>query len=426
MKKVYFFIIIILIGACKKESLFSPDYTGNLPKLDITINENYLWSPDSGLYVIGINGAEKCGPIANYNQKWEYPAEIEYVENGHILFSDDVGLRIKGGCSRMKSMKSFGLYWRGKYGNNMLNYPIFKNSNLNSFKRLFVRNSGNDFGETHIKDISIISIVQDYGDFEFQEYQQCVVYLNDHYWGIYNLREMITPHHFENHFGFPKDNIDLLEGSELYPHADDGTIDNYTNTVLGFIQNHDLSDDVNYQYISNLIDINSYIDYIIVNTYICNKDWPNNNVKWWKDRTNNNSKWRWVLYDTDQAFQLNNVEHLWIGDLIGNYLFWPESKYSTPGAFYLFNNLITNSDFLDSFLARYMYFIENVFEPSRVELLIRNNQNRIDSDYGDFHVRWSVANKSEWNKNITALIDFNNKRHEFMKTVIENLINENN
>ena len=254
MKKIYFLVFIILIYSCEKEDLFSSSYNGILPKIDITINENYLWSPDSGLYVIGINGTEKCGPIANYNQKWEYPAKIEYHENGQMLFDDHVGIRIKGGCSRMKPMKSFGLYWRGEYGNKILNYPIFKNSNLNLFKRLFVRNSGNDFGETHIKDISIISIVKDYGDFEFQEFQQCVVYLNENYWGIYNLREMITPHHFENHFGFLKDNVDLLEGSELYPHADDGTVDNYTNNILSFVQTHDLSYDYNYEHISNLID----------------------------------------------------------------------------------------------------------------------------------------------------------------------------
>ena len=36
---------------------------------------------------------------------------------------------------------------------------------------------------------------------------------------------MITKHFFESHFGFPKENIDLLEGSEISPTADDGNIE---------------------------------------------------------------------------------------------------------------------------------------------------------------------------------------------------------
>ena len=193
---------------------------------------------------------------------------------------------------------------------------------------------------------------------------------------------------------------------------------------LSFIQNNDLSDNSNYEYISKLIDISSYIDYIIVNTYICNKDWPNNNAKWWKDRTNTNSKWRWVLYDTDQAFQLSDVEHVWIGDLAGSYSYWPESKHSIPGAFYLFNHLIKNSEFLEVFLNRYMYFIETVFEPNRVESIIRSNRSMIESDYDIFSYRWNLS-KSKWSQNINDLIRFNKKRNSFIKLLIENLINEN-
>ena len=52
--------------------------------------------------------------------------------------------------------------------------------------------------------LGVASIVRGRVNFEFQEYNQCVVYLNDVYWGIYNLREMINegiqPNHFLNDF----------------------------------------------------------------------------------------------------------------------------------------------------------------------------------------------------------------------------------
>ena len=422
------FLSLLLIICCKKDPILSIYDSGTLPKLEINIDEKYLWSADSGLYIIGSNGIalESCGNItANYNQKWEYRAKIQYKENDIILFDDYVGLRIKGNCSRANSMKSFGLYWRQKYGSSILDYPIFQNNPADFYNRLFVRNSGNDFGRTQIKDISVASIIKNHINFEFQDYKQCVVYLNDNYWGIYNIREMLTRHHFENHFGFPKDNIDLLEGSELNPAADDGTIDGYMNGVVDFLENNSLENEDNYEHISSIIDINSYIDFIIVNTYIGNRDWPNNNVKWWKDRTNSMSKWRWVLFDTDASFQLSWVEEIWIGDLIGDGSRWGDYQ-NTDGSFYIFNKLIQNSLFKEKFLNRYLYIIEHVFDKHRVQSLILNNKNNISLEYNNFQTKWDLRSKSMWENQISKMIEFNNQRHDIMKKIINKLLNEEN
>ncbi len=409
MKKLLLLLIIPLFFSCKKDLNISIQDTGTLPKLEITIDEYYLWSPDSGLYVVGEH-------LPNWNQNFEHPGKIKYSENNYTLFEEEVGIRIKGNRTRGWAMKSFGFYFRNEYGTSELQYPVFTESSLNVYKRLVARNSGNDFGITQIHDISVASIVRGHVNFEFQEYNQCVVYLNDVYWGIYNLREMITPHHFENHFGFPKENIDLLEGSELYPIADDGNINNYMDNVLNYINNNDLSLQDNYNHIKNIIDIESYVDYIIVNTYINNVDWPHHNIKWWKDRTTEESKWRWVMYDTDSSF--TGVESVWIGDLIGE-------RYNDEGSFYIFNKLIKNQEFKEFFLNRYLYIIENVFNKDRVETLILNNKNRIDDEYDNFHIKWpGTNNKFQWEQAVYDLIKFNNQRYDVMKNIIETLKND--
>ena len=136
MRCIFFFSLLII--CCTKEPILVIQDTGTLPKLEIIIDDYYLWSPDSGLYVIGTNGADNCGVIANYNQKWEYPAKVKYIESNSIIFDEKVGLRIKGNCSRALPMKSFGLYWRELYGDPQLNYPVFINKNVSSFNRLFL------------------------------------------------------------------------------------------------------------------------------------------------------------------------------------------------------------------------------------------------------------------------------------------------
>ncbi|MBL4624487.1 MAG: CotH kinase family protein [Flavobacteriales bacterium] len=416
IKLSFLLLLIFVTGSCKKKSdLDENNYS--IPVVKLTLNENHLWSTDSGLYVIGTNGITYgCSQLANYNQKWEFPAHIEYKENGIIGFSDDVGFRIKGKCSRNNSMKSIGIYWRSKYGNKKLEYPIFS-SNTSTYKRLFLRNSGNDFGKTQIKDASISMIFKNYANVEFQEYKPAVLYLNDEYWGIYNLREMITPHHFKYKYGVTKSEVEILEGCELSPKADDGSINDFMTEVIDFISENNLSDNQNYQVISNLIDIDSYMDYIIINTYIFNSDWPCGNAKWWREPTSSDyEKWKWIVYDTDFAFKKENVSKIWIGNLYGNTI-----SLDKANGFFIFNNLIKNDDFLQLFLNRYLYFIDVVFVKNRVKTIIKENQNLIESEYINHQNKWNTLPERKWNNSVNEMIEFNDTRNAIMRTAIKKL-----
>lgn len=412
MKCVALCVAVILIGivACEKEPIVIDD-SSTLPIIKLSIDDKYLWSPDSGLYI-----------NANVHEKWEFPAEIEYLENGEQLFRNKVGFRLKGNASRGNSMKSFGIYWRKEYGNKSLKFPMFPDITTTKFKRLFLRNSGNDFGKTHLKDASISMVYKDFANVEYQAYKPCVLYLNNAYWGIYNIREMITPHHFDYHFGVDDDHLDLLQGSELNPSADDGTTDDFKNDVINFLKQNDLRKIDNYNIIKNLIDIDSYIDYIIINTYICNTDWPLGNAKWWRDKTSSTYlKWRWVVFDTDWSLKgKENLDKIWIGDLYGNHFDTKKNE-----GFFIFNSLLKNKEFKSVFLDRYMFFITTVFEKQRFENIVLANKNRIEIEYNNHQQKWNTLNKNQWNKAIGAMIEFNTKRNDKMKSIISELQNEN-
>jgi hypothetical protein len=170
-----------------------------------------------------------------------------------------------------------------------------------------------------------------------------------------------------------------------------------------------------------MIDIDSYIDYIIIQTYICNTDWPVGNAKWWRDKSSANyTKWRWVVYDTDLAL-ISDVDKVWIGDLYGNYY-----NNNKKDGFFIFNNLIKNTVFKKLFLERYLFFIETVFEKSRVESIILSNKARISQEYKNHHLKWNTLDFNQWSKSIDKMIQFNNKRNDIMKDLIKNLQSENN
>jgi hypothetical protein len=419
-------LLVIVITSMALNSCYKVDTipqlsdSGTLPVFKIYINEKYLWSPDSGLYIIGVDSELGDLNSSNFYEKWEFPARVEYYENSNLEFTSNVGFRIKGKGSRKKPMKSIGLYWRSKYGENRLDYPMFPYIEVNRFKRLHLRNAGNDFGKTHIKDASIATIHRLYSNVEYQEYKPCALYLNDSYWGIHNIREMITPRHFQYHYGVNPDMVDLLEGSELYPIADDGTIDDYMNDIIGFLESNDLSIRANYEEFTKRIDLLSYIDYIIIQTYLCNTDWPTRNTKWWREKNSSNfNKWRWVVYDLDLSMQLRFVDRVYIGDLY-------RERYDDDrrDGFFIFNNLIKNEEFIQVFLDRYKFFIEVVFEEKRVEQIIRANQRTIEKEYPIHASKWQLISLNRWKKEIDDMLEFNRIRNKKMIQIINNLTHD--
>ena len=416
-----FLSIIILFNSCEEDDLLIGN-EHSLPIFEIDIDEKYLWSPDSGLYIIGNNGIAKdcsCPIPANYNQQWEYPAVIRYTPVGEFspAFGEMVGFRIKGKCNRQKAMKSIGLFWRNEYGKPLLEYPLFPGSGITQFKRLLLRNSGNDYGLTHLKDAAVIQIIKDYALVDFQAYAPCVVYLNGEYWGIHNMRELISPHHFKYHYNVNADLVDLLEGSLMSPEVNDGSSDAFIEEVINYIRDNDLSINDHYLTISERIDIENLIDYMIIETYVANRDWPVTNCRWWREnKADGMNKWRWIAFDHDVAFNPKFVKDIWIGDLYGESC----NPEKNPG-FFIFNHLILNDDFTRQFLSRYIFFLETVFDPDRVEMIVMGMKRDLQEEYSRHREKWHSLPQRQWESAIDKIVSANRERNKIMKEIIYEL-----
>lgn len=57
----------------------------------------------------------------------------------------------------------------------------------------------------------------------------------------------------------------------------------------------------NYNYVDSQLNIDSLIDYFVINSYMVNRDWLNWNTSWWRglDPTGGALKWRYALWDCD-------------------------------------------------------------------------------------------------------------------------------
>ena len=60
----------------------------------------------------------------------------------------------------------------------------------------------------------------------------------------------------------------------------------------------------NYAQVKDQLNLKSFCQYIIINTYLVNHDWLNWNTAWWrgKDLEGDKRKYRYVLWDMDASF----------------------------------------------------------------------------------------------------------------------------
>ena len=79
----------------------------------------------------------------------------------------------------------------------------------------------------------------------------------------------------------------------------EGTYDEEYAELFNYVNQNDLTNDTHYNYVDSQIDIKNFIMYNIAQIYVDNTDWPGNNIKFWKSPE---TKWRWILFDTDFGF----------------------------------------------------------------------------------------------------------------------------
>ncbi len=383
-----------------------------LPVISLSTSGAYLWSDTAGIYVEGTNGIPgncRKEPM-NWNQDWEVPVNVEYYdEDGIPRFNQQAGMKIFGGCSRTLPQKSLSVIARSEYGKNSFDYPLFDNLPFGSYKSFVLRNSGNDWQKTLMRDALFTGLIDSLTDIDHQAYKPVVVYINGSYWGIHNMREKINEHFLAAHHNVDPDDVNLLEGKGWAIH---GSRTDY-DAMLTYIKYHDLADNAAYENVKNEMDIDNYIDYQITQIIIGNTDWPGNNIRFWKTNAPD-SKWRWILYDTDFGFHLFNLSDVYHNTMTfaaePDGEGWPNPPWST----FLFRKLLENHEFRRQFVERFEFLLNNIYNPERVLDYINILQAGIASEMPRHLARWQKQSLSQWKNQVERLRQYAVQRPEII------------
>jgi hypothetical protein len=392
----------------------SPEGTDrfSIPVISISLDENKFFDYNDGIYVAGAdfdtwrleNPDESAlfTEFSNYDRSGDVTEKIghfNYFVNGSEVLNQQVGIRINGGSTRAFQHKSLRLYARSELGASTFDYPIFPNENYNSYKRLVLRNSGNDFFNTYYKDAFTHELIEKTG-LDNQAYQPSVIFLNGEYWGMLNIRERLDRHYFERKYGIVEEDIEIL--GDAYE-VDEGSDEHFLD-MFSFLENNSLADNSNYDYINTQMDVENFRDYFITNIFVQNTDWPGWNTLFWRKKTadyepnapyGNDGRWRTAIKDTDAGFGLmldiNDHNTLEFATATGG-TEWPNPEWSTL----ILRRLLENEAFELSFINRFADMMNTFFLPERVVDLSNQFAAVIEPEIAQQYNRWAAPYSFAW------------------------------
>ena len=394
---------------------FIDDYS-TLPVMSISTAPEKLFDWNTGIYTLGPN-AQPNVPYygANYWQDWEIPIHMEYFDvNENLQFEQGLGMKIHGGWSRTQPQKSFRLLAKGRYGEPSLDYQLFPDKEIYSFKRFILRTSGNETAQsgTFFRDALMHKLVEDTHN-DYQDYAPVVTYLNGQFWGIYNMREKIGRYYLAENYGVDPDSVDLLQfdGAVI-----EGSNDDFIDLATVIITQN-MADTTNYQAVEARLDIPNFCDHFITQTFYVNWDWPQNNIKYWRAQQ---PGWKWRYIVTDMDFGLG------MGGSVNDNDIERVLTQSNTGHAFMLNALLNNTTFHDYFINRYADLINTIFTAKNMRNLAYAYRDSIMGDMPDHLNLWG-GDMNTWQLvNIEGnLVSFLNNRQGPARDHIEQYFNLN-
>ncbi|UKS25801.1 CotH kinase family protein [Paenibacillus sp. HWE-109] len=383
--------------------------THPLAVFSLSTNPDNLWSNEKGIYVKGPKASSKS-PYegANFWQDWKIPLHLEFFESGGSLkLESDLSAEIFGGNTRALPQKALALT-TGKKDGQKLNAPLFPGQNILSPRSIVLRNSGQDFSQTHFRDGLVATLLKDTG-LDVQAYRPVVVYLNAQYWGIHDLREKIDESFLASHHNVDEKDIDLLESDAIVKRGSNSTY----LALINYIQTHDLRQTDAYNYVSSQLDVMNFMDYHIAETIIANVDWPDHNIRYWRT-SEEGSKWKWIVYDSDQSFGDPATSSL-------HRILTTKKKSKEKDLLLspaILQQLIKNDTFREQFLTRFAFHLQQTFQSDRVISVIDAIYNQMKPEMGRHLDKWG-GSMAEWETNVDGLRKFAKERPSYMRKQLQ-------
>ena len=383
-----------------------------LPIISICTNPQYLYNSNIGI----------MASPTNLSKKWKRPGNMEYFipEKATAVLNQSVEMKIGGMSSYLLNpIKPLILSAKDpiKKKNKVFRYPFWsEKQQVEECKSIFLRSSGQDCIYSNLRDAACHESFSRYVNLDYQAYQPVIIYLNGVFKGIINLRERANEDLIQANYGIKKVDVIKNWGIVLAGDMNDFTqlksIYNNPNSTLSSLD--------------SLVDIECFLNMMILSYIHLNTDYPTNNVAW-KEKNIPNAQWRFIAKDIDLGWGWNRVSSCkptaqspFLNDLlqVAPYdEFWDGAGYTTA----LFRKLMTFPSVRDQFIDRTIVYIGDFMRADRANAVLDSLAHNIEYEYhftSTLYPNYPMPNY-DWNKEIEYMKNWMTERIDYIPKEFE-------
>lgn len=322
------------------------------------------------------------GIYANNRFETEISCNLKLFENGSV-FSIDCGVELAGNTANDPQKKNLKVNFRSRYGAKVLGCPIFGEDGPLVFDSLIL-NAGSDDGQTLFRDELFSQLCLQTGEnVQTRRFKFCVLYINGEYWGVYSLKEDLGEMYYSQNAEVSVGSVTEIQ--EPAPFRSD------IKTLAEYCQENDLSVQENYDHVASQLNIESLIDWMILQGYSCNSG-IDDNVRYYRSVENGN-RWQIAYYDLDKAFYYRDG----FANVFAEGRPWSYLKIT--GA------LMENAGFRTAFLQRLQELKGSTLSDDNVLAVIDSLEQLLEPEMDRELERWN-GDKATWLADVDRLRNF--------------------
>lgn len=372
----------------------------------------------------------------------EYEREVQvtlFDRQGVEAFSQNCGLRIYGSSSRQRNQPSFRLYARSEYDDDKaFQYYFFdddystNHARIFKYKRLILRNSGNDNGYAYLRNELANRLSGEAGFPDVQHSSPVCVYVNGEYFGVYWFVNNYDDWYFEEKYGKYSGKMVVLEGqtSGLYEQEDeDEATERIRREYNAFYEAASLTDlnvDENWDELNQIVDVENFLQYMALFNYTCAYDYMVNNFRVYRYYSPENDyqngtvfdgRYRFLLFDLDKSLGFSPVDGT--GGYDVDELRTVSCLTDTSEFTSLFRNILRRPEGREIYTSFYLSLANYYFAPEKsVNVMEKMHESHAD----ELRYLYNETTLLEGNYNTPENVDYNHVLNEidiianFLKT----------
>ena len=387
-------------GPIATRTYFRGESQGALPYVSVVADPETLFGNKIGIYANQHESVTGGYGLRDVYKGKDAPGNVEYFGPGGAGgFSAGCGIRIGGENNWVHPQKALNIAIRGKYGNDDVTYDLFPGSQVPIHTGFTLRDGGDNWDKDMLRDCLYPKLAHGYLQVDTADYRPSVVFINGAYYGLHDIRQRWDETWFAQQYHLPADKMDHLLYGHITSTAVTLGVDKGSNVdwldLMDFLNTADLTLAANWTYVESKIDLNSFMDFVISESYGNNISWLHNR-EFWKEKSPG-AKWRWFLTDMDRTFSTSSLTGV-LADMMNN-----EN---------VLRRLKANLGFKQRLAQRYAAHLAGTFKPSRVQSILSQMDVEVSAAVPRHAARWAPngTTVSTRNSNIQQIKDYATQR----------------